>query len=366
MSEFIEVFEDAGIEVREALALTTQRVDRENNTINDVKLVGMVSPSHKRRYPIRVLEEAIPLYEGKPIYFKHLKKPGEERDPRDAWGKVVNVRVVEGDGLRGDVQYNPKHADTEQMLWVAESAPELAGMSHHAFVAGDYDSDGWLNVTKVAVVKSVDVVANGGTVTSLFESELTEGELEDRLAKERPMAEMERVTHTAHSLIWDQMFGVGPLEDRRSNIVQILEEWIKQLEGLDTTTVQENDMELKDLTLEQLRTGRPDLVTKLVTESEAVKTLTEENNTLKAQARKADRLVAITEAELGELDTEGFRAQCVHESVSDELFESMLEDRKGLIGKATAGGEKPTSKLREVSESEGTLTKKDVLGAFGK
>ena len=263
-------------------------------------LVGLESPSHKRRYDPQALQQATNLYEGVPIYIDH-KDPhkGEKRSARDSFGIATNPRFVPGKGIVADVKYNTRH----DFAPVFEGAiDDLEGktlaFSHHLDAAyAIRDKDGFMRITKIPAVSSVDIVHKGATTNSLFEEE-------------------------------------GPAP----------------------TGQQEETMDLTKLTIAQLSESRPDLIKgiqeavqsdqttqKLITDlKEQVKTLADKNTQLTAEndglkatkaltERNEKRIKAIAEAELPkELDTETFRSLALSKDTSDEVFTSILEERKTL------------------------------------
>lgn len=152
------------------------KVDRTNRLIKGVKLVGLVSLDNKRRYSKQVLKDAIPRYEGKPVYTNHPLDPStgqpngkRSRTVEEKLGAVVNVRLTD-DGLYGDVRYLSKHPMTERLLEAAEDFPEAFGMSHAVSLQGKYAKDGFYDVESIPVVRSVDLVCEPGTVKGLHES----------------------------------------------------------------------------------------------------------------------------------------------------------------------------------------------------
>jgi len=163
-----------GVELCEAIDLRGAKIDRERGIVPDVKVLGLVS-RNSRDYSPTALRNAIGLYEGVHVNIDHkFAGPGLEgevpqRSYRDRFGSLKNVRFVENDGLRGDFHYNPKHPLAEQFAWDVEHAPENVGFSHRAFGRDRKTGDRYL-VEEIAVVRSVDLVADPATTKSLFES----------------------------------------------------------------------------------------------------------------------------------------------------------------------------------------------------
>lgn len=160
MNEFLQEFVDSrGVSVR---------IDREG-VLRGVKLLGIHS-KNGRRYLPEALAEAASLYEGAKVNVNHARSgPFAVRDYQDRIG-VIRAVEMRGDGLFGDLHFNPRHALAEQLLWDAEHAPENVGLSHN--VQARTRRDGEQTVVETIVrVQSVDLVADPATTQGLFESE---------------------------------------------------------------------------------------------------------------------------------------------------------------------------------------------------
>src|SRR5688500_9538408 len=85
------------------------RVDRQAGVLRGVKLLGL-SSSNGRRYLESALREAAPLYEGAKVNVNHAQAgPLAPREYQDRLGVIRGVKFREGEGLFGDLHYNPKH-----------------------------------------------------------------------------------------------------------------------------------------------------------------------------------------------------------------------------------------------------------------
>ena len=169
-------------------------VDREAGVIRNVKIIGFNS-QNGRRYTSGALKAAIPLYEGIKVNVDHPEKgPTQQRSSYDRFGKFVNVRFVEGEGLFGDLVYLKSHPIAEQVCEAAERMPDVFGMSHNAQGEGIVDKRGIFEVNKITEVRHVDLVADPATTQSLAESkQATKQETEEaaysgvyRKSKKRP------------------------------------------------------------------------------------------------------------------------------------------------------------------------------------
>lgn len=146
----------------------TLRVDAGRGVLRGVKLLGLRS-RNGRRYEESALRRAIGLYEGSKVNVNHPERdPLAPRDYRDRLGIVRNVRVKAGQGLFGDLHYNPSHPLAEQLAWDAEHAPENVGLSHNVLARTRRDGQE-IVVEAITRVQSVDLVADPATTAGLFE-----------------------------------------------------------------------------------------------------------------------------------------------------------------------------------------------------
>ncbi len=145
------------------------RVDREHGVIRGVKLLGLES-RNGRRYLPSALTQAVGLYEGAKVNVNHPKgHPLAARDYQDRLGSIRKVRVRDGEGLFGDLHFNPKHALAEQLVWDATHAPENVGFSHNV-EARTSRHDRQTVVETITKVQSVDLVADPATTRGLYEN----------------------------------------------------------------------------------------------------------------------------------------------------------------------------------------------------
>lgn len=146
------------------------RVDREAGIIRGVKLLGLAS-RNGRRYRESALEGAVSLYEGAKVNINHPKgHPLSPRDYQDRLGVVRGVEFRAGEGLFGDLHFNPKHALSEQLVWDAEHAPQNVGLSHNVLARTTRSGDDTV-VEAITKVQSIDLVADPATTSGLYESQ---------------------------------------------------------------------------------------------------------------------------------------------------------------------------------------------------
>ena len=147
---------------------TTLRIDSEMGILHGVKLLGLES-RNGRRYRESALDRAVPLYEGTKVNVNHSKNgPLAPRDYQDRLGVIRGVEMRTGEGLFGDLHFNPKHALAEQLAWDAEHNPQNVGFSHNVLARLSRDGEQTF-VEEITQVQSVDLVADPATTRGLFE-----------------------------------------------------------------------------------------------------------------------------------------------------------------------------------------------------
>jgi len=145
------------------------RVNAGEGVIRGVKILGLKS-RNGRVYLPDALSGAAPLYEGVKVNVNHAKgNPLGPRDYQDRIGTIRNVVVRPGEGLFADFHFNPKHILAEQLIWDAQHAPENVGFSHNVQARTVRRGDRQ-TVEAITKVQSVDLVADPATTRGLFES----------------------------------------------------------------------------------------------------------------------------------------------------------------------------------------------------
>lgn len=249
-------------------------VDEENLIIKGTTILGPVSLNN-RRYPTAVQEAAIPLFEGVKAYADHdAPNSKEARKMRDFIGKHQNIRVVEGK-MRGDLHLAPNETVLNYIIPNAKKFPDAIGNSIVARVVLERGKDGVDEAKKIVKVRSVDMVTEPGTTTGLFES------------------------HTPAAM-------------------------------------QEDTMDLKTVTMEQLRTERADLIEALLADhkhAEKLAGLETQVTALTQEAAEKDRKLAEYEVK----ETARVRAQLINDLVAnmktpDAFKYDMTEGKRGIKG----------------------------------
>lgn len=350
----------------------TLAVDRAAGVIRGVKVLGAIS-ANGRIYAPQALAEAVKLYEGRPVNIDHID--GGRRSYRDRIGRIVGVRL-DADGIYGDLVVNPKHPLAEQLFWDAEHCPENVGLSHDA-EGRTRLSDGKVIVEAIKAVRSVDLVAEPATTKGLFEGLAAADEptaaavapagddepAGDDAADPPPSRDVDRLPDEMFALVLPGGVRIGqrtfPLSkryfpiDTPAAVARSLERIARNnklsahhlaaarsraLEaarrmGVDLsrhTSAKESVMKLDELTIEQLKESRPDLVAELRAAGEAEKELVrlkEERDRLAGQLEQIER----RRKALDEIKRAGLAVEAVPESLLEAISAAEADAQKKMI-----------------------------------
>lgn len=115
--------------------LAEAKVDRENRMLLGVALLGSVS-KNGRRYSKEALRDAVRLYDGVNVYLDHppLSERRDRKGTRSVRDLVGKIRNprLAGDRVRGDLQLLQSGEGAGVVLAMAETMPDAAGASHRA------------------------------------------------------------------------------------------------------------------------------------------------------------------------------------------------------------------------------------------
>lgn len=157
------------------LSASAPKVDRDAGLVRGVKYLGPQSTNRqadgtRNRYPLAFRRKARTLYESAPVFVDHPPQntPGAERSWRDRIGTLAPTHEDES-GSYGDLRLNRGHPRYDQVMWAAEHDPAQLALSHNARAKGTVHGE-WWDAEEPTSVRSVDIVAAGGTTRSLFES----------------------------------------------------------------------------------------------------------------------------------------------------------------------------------------------------
>jgi hypothetical protein len=313
MSELLQEFVDSR---RQRL-----RVDREAGIIRGVKLLGL-SSRNGRRYREHALVEAVGLYEGAKVNINHPKgHPLAPRDYQDRLGEIRGVEFRAGDGLFGDLHFNPKHALSEQLVWDAEHAPQNVGLSHNVLARTARSGDETV-VEAITKVQSIDLVADPASTAGLFEHAEGSGVGE----KSRSGAEEKNSS--------------GVEQKSSSHFTTPLLRY--------STAALDDIPQVSTLTLEELQLHRPDLARELREAGEShlaeIRTQLDQATAREATVRRRERIVELLEelglplpwsegAAAGQITSEEFLRSLLR-AADDQSLRRLVEERAELVRSA--------------------------------
>lgn len=179
---------DFDTELSEAMATT--KINKEKGVIEGVLiLTGDKISKNKTMYSRKVLQEAVKRYEGAKMYLDHPKQGETVRSVRDFGGSYRNVRVEEGNRLRGDLHLIPNDNVRSTVIPIAESMPAGVGLSirdrgHGREENGIFLVEGFAGKGPF----SIDLVMEASVNETLFES--NQGGNEDMDLSKLTLAEL--------------------------------------------------------------------------------------------------------------------------------------------------------------------------------
>lgn len=329
----------AELQLREISSVTPARVDADQGVIRDCLLLGETSRNTKEGKPIRYTsaarERALHLYEGAAVVVDHLPEddPYAERSVLTKVGWSENVRNC-AEGIRGDVRLNPKMQASEALLWYAEHRPQILGLSHEAWGAGEA-GDTHYDISEIKTVEAVAFVDRPGTTKSLFESwrrehkETTGMKLSDltlaQLQSERPDL-LEAAQAKPRDLTVDEL---KEMLDAEKLVAILADETLFDSDRVRRALAMIATEALKDgKTDESAKPApKPDKVAKLEREIEALKISRQLEGLRQKRERELDD--AISEGLPEAFCTEKFRKDYLG-CAKDEDAEEMLEERRKL------------------------------------
>lgn len=242
--------------VSESLTVAPDRVDREAGIIRDVKIVGLRSSnvgavlgvpesaqaaSSPYRYDADAMREAVPLYDGCRVFLDHPpleysaagKRIGlGEKGTRDLFGQIISPRFIDGDGIRGDLQYLQADPLAAKLVEAIEKMPHVVALSHRAACNYRIDSSEAV-VTKIKKVASVDLIAaEPGATAYLFESMGEQMDPEKCATEEMIESPAEETTETPADIVREGLVsavmeivsGDGTAAEKLAKIQPILEQ----------------------------------------------------------------------------------------------------------------------------------------------
>jgi len=153
------------VAIKETTSWGTPQV--EDGVIKNIKLLGPVS-KNGNLYPLQARQKAHKLMEGVHVNLDHQK--GTEASVERRVGKLVNVHEGE-DGTYADFHFLTAHPYAATIVEAAQRMPDVMGFSINGKGTVKKSNKGETIVESIDSLRSVDLVADPGTVKSLFESE---------------------------------------------------------------------------------------------------------------------------------------------------------------------------------------------------
>jgi len=270
-----------------------------------------------RKYLPKALESVARLVNGAKVYVDHptdqeMKERRGVRSMRDILGFLENGRVDEKGTVRGDLEYLKSHAEWFEPI--VEQMADKVGNSIHAYGETHLDkSDMMEAVEDIRMLASVDLVTEPGSTSNLYESKEEEPDEEDE--DEITENEGERMKElTLQSL----------REGRPDLIKELSEEITKQVKS-----------ELEEAkTVETLETANKQL-------KEENEKLKKENDEFKLKEQVAERELQIQklidEAKIEKTYVSEIFLSSLRAAKDDEEVKKMLEDRKKIIEAGSKG-----------------------------
>jgi hypothetical protein len=376
MSTLVRVYEDdatpnTGERIAEAMRGSKYQI--EGNKIKGVHLLGMQSKNVKKgqkdpfSYDETATKEAATLYNNIDIVVGHTPDNISygQRDPSDKIGFTENACFKESKGLFGDIVLNEKHPMFEQFMWWAKNKPEKLMLSHEAWC--NYD-DKTNKMTKINAVDCIAFVTVGGTTEGLFK----EGVITDTITQEDEERKLERLLRTFIEISYEKRWPLGKTltqEQQAVEIAPVIQDLLTEVnkllpktqteaattaaDSLHKESKKEHTMEFADITLETLTKNRKDLVEVIALDA------VDKHVAIETAVAEALAKVPV------EVHSDIFKAQvrAAVEKGDTKLVESLVADRKELVGKVTTQTESalPPAQARGKKQPEKEASKADVL-----
>jgi len=341
--------------------LVFERASVRKNVIEGVHLVGMRAKNRIRAdkppytYKESALKQAVPLYENQDVYLSH-GKANDERPIEAKIGYATNISFKEGVGVVGDLVLNEKHPFFGATIWWAQNKPDKLGMSHVATNLFDSKENAVVDIRKV---HSIDIVSSPSTTDGLFK----EGVIADK-ANERAL---ENMLDASWQLIAEVQYPMQgnklPMADRAVKIVPVIKDLAKELikiAALKTTESEqqkESDMEYKDISIEELKKQRTDLVDAITKEAvvahKAIEAKVQESVKDVPTQLKSDTLISLIR-------------EAVVANDSKKLTD-LVNDRKSLVVTTSVESVSPMPPVvGEIAKSVVKMDSKAILAAAKK
>lgn len=182
----------------------------EDKAIRNVTIIGITSKNN-RIYPREVLEKAAAKFEGAQVFIDH-------RDPDSTMPNSIRNLAGTVSGIYFDANKNALMARELKpcgpaagiLQDCANTAPKHCGLSVDVEGEGEKAANGWLRVTNIENVNSVDLVSRPASTRNLFESviePITEGDVSDKVSADEEQTKLNRIWSATSDLIQRVMWG---------------------------------------------------------------------------------------------------------------------------------------------------------------
>ena len=235
-------------------AALNAKVDRAGHQINHVCMLS-VNSLNARRYPVPVMEKALPLFEGTKSYLNHSRE--NVRDVKDYIGQFHNCRVEEGK-MFGNLTL----ARFPDLYDIAEITPSAIGFSVDISGYSEESEDGIETVTEIIAANSVDLVTEPAATKGLFESINHEKE-ETMELKDLPKVTMTELKENAPKL-YEMVFQEG-VKSRAQEVTTLTEERDQLKTEKETRLTEEKEIQKKKVINDLLKAS--DLPETAITDS---------------------------------------------------------------------------------------------------
>lgn len=152
------------------------RIDAEAGIVEGVRVLNPDS-RNERFYPEAVVAKHVGIYARLPVNIGHHYDPvtmlPREVPPEHRFGMLGDNPRVEGGGVTADrLQFNPEHAFAKPFVWACRNNPALYSFSplHRVKWSPKRDAKNRLVAESILEAASADVVSDGGTTSTIFES----------------------------------------------------------------------------------------------------------------------------------------------------------------------------------------------------
>lgn len=322
-----------------------ERVAVRKNVIEGVHLVGMQAKNRIRSdkppytYKEAALKQAITLYENQDINLSHGKGT-DERPVESKIGYANNIRFKEGVGIVGDLVLNEKHPFFEATVWWAQNKPDKLGMSHVATNLFDIKENAVVEIRKV---HSVDIVSTPSTTDGLFK----EGVIADKTNERAVEHLLDAFNSLSSEIQWPMQGNKLPTAERALKLLSVVKDLaseLKKIAAVKTTESidsKESDMEYKDISIDELKKQRTDLVSAIAKEAVA------------AHVAIETKVQESTKDVPAQLKTEVF-VSLVREAVvanDEKRLNDIISDRKAIVVVKTAESFAPAHPAAKPPES---------------